>query len=62
MGRYAESVSGTSRSYGHYGVGCLQLAYRLGGLTGDTYGALNEMIESVLLFACLGGINGFNLF
>ena len=26
MGRYAESVSGTSRSYGHYGVGCLQLA------------------------------------
>ena len=35
---------------------------KLGGLTGDTYGALNEMIESVLLFACLGGINGFNLF
>lgn len=35
---------------------------KLGGLTGDTYGALNEIIESVLLFAGLGAINGFNLF
>ncbi|MFC5648517.1 adenosylcobinamide-GDP ribazoletransferase [Paenibacillus solisilvae] len=37
------------------------LCRKLGGLTGDTYGALNEVIESVLLFAALAGGNGFHL-
>lgn len=33
-------------------VAC-RLARRLGGLTGDTYGALNELVETVLLLAAV---------
>jgi adenosylcobinamide-GDP ribazoletransferase len=29
------------------------LSRKLGGLTGDTYGAMNEIIETLLLFAAL---------
>ncbi|MCZ8516388.1 adenosylcobinamide-GDP ribazoletransferase [Paenibacillus filicis] len=32
-------------------AGSLYLSRKLGGLTGDTYGALNELIETVLLLA-----------
>jgi adenosylcobinamide-GDP ribazoletransferase len=40
-----------------YGFGCLIAHYlhrKLGGLTGDTYGALNEMLETLLLLALSG--------
>jgi cobalamin synthase len=29
------------------------LSLKLGGLTGDTYGALNELLEMLLLFGAL---------
>lgn len=29
------------------------LSHKLGGLTGDTYGALNEAVEAVLLLAAI---------
>jgi adenosylcobinamide-GDP ribazoletransferase len=35
-----------------YGIAAY-LAHKLGGLTGDTYGALNEMLETVLLLAVI---------
>ncbi|CAM2985191.1 adenosylcobinamide-GDP ribazoletransferase [Paenibacillus sediminis] len=38
------------------GVGTLfasRMSARLGGLTGDTYGALNELLEAVLLLFCV---------
>lgn len=34
-------------------LAAIGLYRKLGGLTGDTYGALNEMVEAVLLFALL---------
>ncbi|WP_169082958.1 adenosylcobinamide-GDP ribazoletransferase [Paenibacillus sp. PL91] len=37
-------------------IGCLLASYlsgKLGGLTGDTYGAMNEAIEAALLFAAV---------
>ncbi|MFD0711419.1 adenosylcobinamide-GDP ribazoletransferase [Paenibacillus sp. GCM10027626] len=34
-----------------------QLNRKLGGLTGDTYGAMNEMVECVLLAAALGWLH-----
>lgn len=40
-----------------YGVGVVMAAYisrKLGGLTGDVYGALNEMLELILLLALVG--------
>lgn len=42
-----------------YGVGVLIAAYinrKLGGLTGDVYGALNELLELILLLALVGYI------
>jgi adenosylcobinamide-GDP ribazoletransferase len=35
-----------------YGIAAY-LAHKLGGLTGDTYGALNELLETVLLLAVI---------
>ncbi|WP_274651457.1 adenosylcobinamide-GDP ribazoletransferase [Paenibacillus humicola] len=35
---------------------CGWLSRKLGGLTGDTYGAVNELLEALLLFAALWGI------
>jgi cobalamin 5'-phosphate synthase/cobalamin synthase len=35
-----------------YGIAAY-LAHKLGGLTGDTYGALNELLETVLLLAII---------
>jgi cobalamin synthase len=35
-----------------YGIAAY-LAHKLGGLTGDTYGALNELLETILLLAVI---------
>ena len=39
-------------------LAAIGLYRKLGGLTGDTYGALNETVEAVLLFALLLAMNG----
>lgn len=41
-------------TYGVGSIGAAVVSRKLGGLTGDVYGALNEVLETVLLFGLVG--------
>ncbi len=62
------SVNGAVGIYMALGAGILSLLFalwvaaRIGGLTGDVYGALNEIGENIFLLLWLVGIINFHLF
>ena len=62
------SINGAAGTYMALGAGVLSLLFaswvatKIGGLTGDVYGALNEVGENMFLLLWLAGITNFHLF